>query len=403
VTQLDGRVGEMLDELEKAGFAEDTIVFYFSDHGGAIPRGKRYLEDSGVRVPLLIRVPAKWQKLSPFKTGEAVQEPVSFVDFAPTLLSLSGLEKASQMQGRAFLGEHRAEPAKDAGVFLYADRFDELYGMRRGWTDGRWKYIRRFMPQLPAAPYSMYSFGQPAWQAWRKAAKEGSLKPEHAQIWQAPQVVEELFDLQADPWEVKNLASDPGHAAELAALREKLKRTMAEVRDTGIVPEPMFASLGGEKGIVPYVRAASFDYGKNLDLAFLAGDGRDLARFKAGLKSGDPVERYWSLAGLRVAKSSESVEAALEDTQSVNRVLAAEILWVTGKKEAALAAFTKELGQVTEGYSLLNLVNALERLEMLQLLPKEAVEGLRGRKMNDDYAAGYVQRFIKRVEDGRAK
>lgn len=400
VTQLDDRVGGILDELENAGLAEDTIVFYFSDHGGAIPRGKRYLEDSGVRVPLLVRVPGKWRKLSPFKEAEPVSEPVSFVDFAPTLLSLSGLEKAPQMQGRAFLGDHRREPARDAGVFLFADRFDELYGMRRGWTEGRWKYIRRFMPQQPAAPYSNYSFGQPAWQAWREAYRKGTLKPEHARLWESPQPVEELFDTEADPWEVKNLAADPEHAARLAGMRDSLKRTMTAVRDTGIVPEPMFAALGGEQGIVPYVRAEAFDYGKNVDLAFRAGEGKDLERFKAGLGSKDPVERYWSLLGLRVARNPGKAESCLEDEHSANRVLAAEILWVTGKQEQAKATLAKELTREIDDYSLLNLVNVLERLEIVDGLPSGAIEGLRKRAIADENSSGYVRRFLKRFEQG---
>ncbi len=142
ITAMDRQVGKVLDELEKAGLADDTIVFYYGDHGGSIPRGKRYLEDTGVRVPLLIRIPEKWRNLSPFPPGSTADEVVSFVDFAPTLLSLAGLETPPQMQGRAFLGTKRVVPSKDHIACLYADRFDEIYGMRRGITDGRWKYIR---------------------------------------------------------------------------------------------------------------------------------------------------------------------------------------------------------------------------------------------------------------------
>lgn len=99
-------------------------------------------------------------------------EPVSFVDLAPTLLSLAGLDTPAQMQGRPLLGAKRVEPAADEMEFLYADRFDELYGMRRGLTDGKWKYIRNFNPDFPTAPYSFYQFGQPGWTAWQKAFED---------------------------------------------------------------------------------------------------------------------------------------------------------------------------------------------------------------------------------------
>ena len=227
ITAMDKQVGALLDELEKSGQADNTIVFYFSDHGGPTPRGKRYLEDTGVHIPLMVRVPKKWQALAPFSPGQRTKELVSFVDFTPTLLSLSGLKKPAQMQGRAFIGTERVAPAAKPFVFLYADRFDELYGMRRGLTDGRYKYIRRFMPHLPSAPYSYYQMEIPGWAAWQKAWQDGKLTGYHKALWEAPTLTEELFDTQSDPWEIKNLAREPAEAGRLAAMRAQLKKTLA--------------------------------------------------------------------------------------------------------------------------------------------------------------------------------
>jgi arylsulfatase A-like enzyme len=240
---MDAKVGSILDDLEKAGLADNTIVFYTSDHGGILPRGKRYLEETGVKIPLLVRVPEKFKNLSPFMTGQRVDEPVSFVDFSPTFLSLAGIDKPAQMMGRAFLGTKRVEPAADEMEFLYADRFDELYGMRRGLTDGKWKYIRNFNPDRPTAPYSFYQFGQPGWVAYQKAFEEGKLSGYPKTIWEAPGTSEQLYDLSADPWEMHNLAADPAHAEKLASLRERLKNTMKGIVDTGLIPEPLFDSL----------------------------------------------------------------------------------------------------------------------------------------------------------------
>ena len=144
---------------------------------------------------------------------------------APTVLSLAGVETPEQMQGRAFLGKHRKEVEKDAIVFLYADRFDELYGMRRGLVaeQGKRKYIRRFTPDLPAAPYSYFQFGQEGWGAWQKAFEKGALPEKYAKIWKANQEVEELYNLEEDPWEVNNLANEKDQTERIAGMRKRLR------------------------------------------------------------------------------------------------------------------------------------------------------------------------------------
>ena len=397
LTQLDSQVGKVLDELEKAGLADDTIVFYYSDHGGPTARGKRYLKDTGVRVPMIVRVPEKWRSLSPFKPGETVDEPVAFVDLAPTLLSLIGMEKPAQMQGRAFLGKHRAAP-KD-GVFLFADRFDEIYGMRRGWTDGRWKYIRRFSPQLPAAPYSYYQFGQPSWVAWQKAWRDGSLEGRHRAIWEAPQPVEELFDLEADPWEVKNLADDPAHAERLAAMRARLKSKMAEVKDTGVIPEPMFEMLCPDVPVATFARSEDFDFDGVLDLAFAAtsGDEDVVDRLREAMASDDLVKRYWGLLGMQVRHEADGVRPLLVDDAAVNRILAAETLHAAGEvgvaEKALLAELDKDLGEYPTQY----LLNALTRLEVDSKVPDEWI----GKVLKDKGANEYVKRYAQRLRNDR--
>ncbi|MGK0190674.1 MAG: N-sulfoglucosamine sulfohydrolase, partial [Verrucomicrobiales bacterium] len=258
ITALDTQVGEILDDLKSAGLAENTIIFYYGDHGGPTPRGKRYLEDTGVRIPMIVHVPEKWSSFTPFETGEKVTEPVAFIDLAPTLLSLVGLDKPKHMQGRAFLGNKRVAPPENDMVFLHADRFDELYGMRRGITDGRWKYMRRFTPYLPAAPYSYYQFSMPGWQAMKNAWEGGKLTGYHKALWETPQPVDYFFDTQADPWEVNNLADDPAHAERMAAMAARLKAKMVDIKDTGIIPEPMFAALAKESTIQEFAQSAAF-------------------------------------------------------------------------------------------------------------------------------------------------
>jgi len=398
VTVMDRRVGEILDELEKSGLADDTIVFYYSDHGGILPRGKRYLKETGVRVPMMVHVPEKFQKLSPFKSGEVVDELVAFVDLAPTMLSLIGLEAPKQMQGRAFLGEKRKEPAKDSMVFLYGDRFDEIYGMRRALTDGRWKYIRRFTPNKPAAPYSYYQFSMPSWVAWRKAWQEGKLSKEYAKMWEAPQEVEELFDLEADPWEIKNLASDPAQADRLAAMRTRLKSTMIEVRDTGLIPEPMWDELIGEGTIADYVSGPDFHIQEVAKLAFLSGDaegaGGDVV-LRTESKVGDAVIRSWVLqACLFHGKAlMENPEKGLQDKHSINRVMTAQLLCIIGKKEEGAKALFEELTKDIGPDSMLYLTNAINDLDLLGEVPRKWAREV----LADKKAGEYLKRFAKRV------
>lgn len=404
MTRLDTQVGALLDELEQRGLAEDTIVFYYGDHGGPTPRGKRYLKDTGVRVPLLIRVPEKWRHLSSFKPGEKVAEPVGFVDFAPTLLSLIGQEKPKQMQGRAFLGKHRLDPPENDMVFLYADRFDEIYGMRRGMTDGRWKYLRKFTPNLTSAPYSFYQFSMPSWVAWRKAWQDGKVSGIHKDIWEKPQLSEELFDLEADPWEVRNLAADPGHAKRLANMRQRLKGEMKDAWDTGLVPEPMFNRLTGDGTIAAFVRSDQFDFTKILDLAFIASSGKvgGLPRLQAALNSSDPVERYWGLHGMLVlgdaaSGSMDAIAKALKDQYSVNRVTAAEALMLMERQEEGevmlVAELLAELNEQEEMY----VCNALRRSGLNKEIPDAWVKKI----LNSKKAGNYVKRYAGILKEER--
>ncbi len=403
MTALDTAVGKLLDKLKSAGLADDTIIFYYSDHGGILPRGKRYLLDTGVRVPMLLHVPEKWRSLSPFKSGQRVDENVAFVDLAPTLLSLVGLDKPSQMQGRAFLGSKRQEPAETNDVFLFADRFDEIYGLRRGLTDGRWKYIRNFHPNLPGAPYSSYQFGQAGWLAWQKAWQDGKLDARFNQIWETPQPSERLFDTQGDPWEIHNLAADPAHAERLAAMRGRLKTKMIETADTGLIPEPMWAELALKKPIASYLAERKGDLPALVELAFAASEGnaKNLPHFQSLLTDKDPVTRYWATEGCLILGKSASPAAdalvgVLADSHSAIRVAAANELFTLGNPSGK-AALLSELESVKEVNAERNLVNTLMRLNVLNDIPDTWVK----RTLNDKKASEYLKRLATRVNQER--
>lgn len=296
VSAMDKKAGTLLDELAEAGLADNTIVFYYSDHGGAMARGKRYLEDSGVRVPMLVRIPEKWKHLSPWKAGTVVDEPVAFVDLAPTVLSLAGVQAPASTQGRAFLGATRGQP-RDV-EFLFGDRFDENPGMRRAITDGKYKYIRCFTPHLPATPYCEYPLGQPSWRAWKHAAAAGTVTGYHRELWQSPRPVEYLYDLEADPWEVNNLARDPSHSITLEAMRNRLKHVMITTKDTGVVPESLWKELRDASTIRQFVFEAGEAHRRWVELAFLATSGQPVDSWPKGSVGDSKVDAHWvALAG----------------------------------------------------------------------------------------------------------
>lgn len=350
LTGTDKTIGGILAKLKEDGLADDTIIFYYGDHGGPTPRGKRYLHDTGVRIPMIVHVPQKWQHLSPFKPGQKSDEIVAFVDLAPTVLSLAGINPDPNMQGRAFLGKNREEPDQESYAFLYADRFDEIYGFRRGLRDEKFKYVRHFTPYVWAAPYSFYQFQMPSWVAWQKAWQSGKLQGVQALLWENDQPVEELYLIEADPWELKNLADDPKYASHLETMRKALKEQMARVHDTALVPEPLFAKVAGDRPIATAVSDKKFPYQKVLDLAFLASDrdSKNLPELEKAASSSDPVIRYWAISGMstlgKEAKPSAStLTVALKDPFPILRAQAAHALYRIGQKDLALESLAKEI------------------------------------------------------------
>ncbi len=260
ISQLDARVGALLDQLEADGLAEDTIVFFFSDHGPGLSRCKRWPYDSGLRVPLIVRVPEKWRGLAPrsWAPGGVGRQLVDFLDLAPTALSLAGVAPPEWMHGTPFLGpqvfdaEHLSRPsaAFRDHLFGFRGRMDERFDLVRSVTDGRFVYVRNFLPHLPQGQFLEYENETPTTRAWRAAFEAGELAP-HLQRYWLPKPPEELYDLARDPDEVRDLAGDPGHAADLARLRAQLEAWMQHTGDLGLMPEAQMHAAATARGVPP--------------------------------------------------------------------------------------------------------------------------------------------------------
>ena len=229
VTFTDKEVGRILQRLDDDGLAESTIVFFWGDHGRGLPRGKRWIYDSGIHVPLVIRWPGK------LEPGSTSDELVAFVDFAPTLLSLAGLEIPSHFQGQAFLGAKKASPREY--VYAARDRMDETLDIIRAVRDKRYKYIRNYRPDLPYSQPIAYMDEMPTMKEWRRLAAAGKLAGAQTIFFRPTKPVEELYDTAADPHEIKNLAANPKYADVLARLRAAHERWRRDTPDLGLIPE----------------------------------------------------------------------------------------------------------------------------------------------------------------------
>ena len=229
IVALDAMVGRVLDELEEDGLGESTIVFFFSDHGDGLPRMKRWVYDSGLHVPMFVRFP------DGAGAGTANGDLVSFVDFAPTVLSLAGVSVPEHMQGQPFLGAHKAEPRK----YIYAarDRMDPAPETIRAVRDARFKYVRNYRPDLPYFGFIPYRDRAGVMQEILRLTAEGALGPDQWQLWSQKKPLEELYDTEADPHEIHNLASDPGHFDKLAELRQAHLTWTEETGDLGHITE----------------------------------------------------------------------------------------------------------------------------------------------------------------------
>lgn len=230
IRQMDEWVGGLLDELEKEGLLDQTIIFFYSDHGGNLPRQKRLMFDSGLHVPLIIRFPDRWAG------GRRFDDLVSFVDFAPTVLSLTGIEVPDHMQGRAFLGAGAtAEPRRY--VYAARDRLDEEYDRQRAVRDKRYKYIRNYRLGQSLYLNVLYRFSIPTLNELMRLRQQGDLTPEQM-IWFDPnRPEEELYDCWMDPHEVNNLAGRPEYEEILLSMRRENQEFLNEVGDLGAIPE----------------------------------------------------------------------------------------------------------------------------------------------------------------------
>jgi len=348
ISMLDHEhVARLLRELEEDGVDGETIVFFYGDHGAGMPRHKRLALETGLRVPLLVRFPEKYRHLAPGPAGSTVDRSVSFVDFAPTVLSLAGLSAPEYMQGRPFLGPDAG--ASREYIVGARDRVDEAIDTVRCVIRGRFLYARNFYPHISHAAPEGFSDQSPMRRELRRLAREGKLGPAQ-EVYTAPiRAVEELYDLAADPSQINNLASRPESAAILEEMRGRLRSWVLETRDLGFIPESDLWGRCG--GTTPYELALSGKAPINriFDAADLVGRPGAEASQVGLLRDDDAAVRYWGVVGLRSARAQsdtakEALVAALRDVSPAVRIEAAAALIEAGAEASAFAVLEEALG-----------------------------------------------------------
>lgn len=244
ILEMDQQVGEILNQLEEDGLLDKTIIMWYTDHGGPLPKQKRLLYESGLEVPAIIRFPN--EQLA----GQRDDRLISFVDLAPTMFSIAGIQPPSYMQGQAFLGKYvRLHEPKY--LFAASDRFDEYTDRVRSVRDQRYKYIQYLMPERPMYADIAYRNQMPIMQELQRLREANQLTPEQALWFRATKPNEELFDLENDPHELVNLADDPNHEEKLLELRSVCTQWITNINDKGLIPEPELISQFKPNGLQP--------------------------------------------------------------------------------------------------------------------------------------------------------
>lgn len=396
ITDVDAKIGQVVDQLEADGLLEDTIVFYFGDHGGVLPRGKGYAYESGLHVPLVVRIPEKWEHLIPYDRGSRADGFVSFVDFGPTVLNLASVTIPEQMDGVPFAGQgvtNEDVEGRDE-AFGHADRFDEKYDLVRTLRKGRFEYIRNFQPFNPDGMHNFYRYKMLAFEEWRQLNASGKLNETQAQFF-AARPPEQLFDVESDPHEVHNLAEDPKYQAELQDLRQRMLDRVTSMPDLSFYPESVLASDAFDNP-EKFGQSHSDEISKFATIANLQLQSFQVAKaeIEAALHSDDAMARYWacitcSAFGNQAADLSAIIRKLAEsDTNNLVRVRAAEFLGLTGQSgaEAILIDCVNQASSGIEAGLVLNSVTLLRDHSTAKSFDMTKIELSRAIRKNDTVA-----------------
>ncbi len=293
----DQQIADFLKELDDQGLMEDTIIFYYGDHGGVLPRSKGYAYESGLQIPLIVYVPEKWKHLIPYDRGSRSETFVEFIDLAPTALALAGVNVPKGMDGKPVMGKivQKSKIKNKNTAFGHADRFDEKYDFVRTLRVGKYKYIRNYQPFNMDALFNFYRYKMLAYKEWSSLYREGKLNDVQSQFFK-PKSPEALYNIEDDPHEINDLSNSKNHQKILLLMRKQLQERIKEMPDLSFYPEPylldnaiknptLFGQLN-KTAIAELIAIADLN---------LAPYNYVEEKIKLALKDKNPWKRYWGL------------------------------------------------------------------------------------------------------------
>lgn len=347
IEDLDTRVGEVIAELEESGQAENTIIFYYSDHGGILGRSKRFMYESGLRVPLIVSIPEKYQHLAKEMPGSTTDRFVNLLDMGPTALNIIGANIPTHMQGKPFLGKNTEEMSR---AFGFRGRMDERFDLVRSVRNNEFRYIKNYMPHRIYGQYIEYLWRAPSMKSWEQAYKNGELNEVQSAFWNE-KPAEELYNISDDPHNINNLAGDPAYAQTLANMRQECQSWQKEIIDVGFIPEPMIERISADIPMYNYVRKEGFQIDRIMETANMA-TARDPEKINSLIERLDdpnPIVKYWSLVGCAILSdqagaAKEKIKSLANDEEISIRIVASEVLYKIGEKELALTTLIDCIG-----------------------------------------------------------
>lgn len=403
IEQMDSQVGKILKELEEAGLAENTIVFYFSDHGGVLGRSKRFMYESGLHIPLIIRFPKRYEKLAPVNPGSKTDRIVTFVDFAPTVLSLAGISIPKYIHGAAFLGKQEGPEREYA--FGFRGRMGDRIDMIRTVRDKKYRYIRNYMPHKIYGQYIDYLWQAPSMQSWETAFEAGELNEVQSKFWK-PKPVEELFDIEADPHNINNLADQPQYKKTLIRMREANRQWQREIKDVGFMPEAMISEIANKITLYEYTRSNEYSLEKIMKIAEMASSRNPLLLNDIIIRLSDkePIIRYWAVIGCIIleqksAPAKNILMNLLHDPEISIRISAAEALYILGETELSVNTLKETLNSR-------NRMARLQSLNVLETMNEDAVPAFEAIKSiipiddskKSEYDISAAKRLLKKIQ-----
>ena len=386
IRDADKWVGIFIDDLKKKGLLENTIIFFFSDHGGCLPRGKGYSYSTSFKPALIIYAPEKWQSLLPSKPGTKCDRLVEFADFGPTLLSVAGVKPPEHLQGKPFMGKFAEKPRKYA--FNFKTNSGENYDPSRAAFDGRYEYVRFYTPYKVEGTRQSFQWGMPANITWDSLYHFGNNCPvELLQHFAPRDYFEALFDTKTDPYCMKNVSGEKKYESVLMKMRKAVSAHIRETKDLGFFPEDVRQDFV-KNGIVHYnwVRENHYDFQNFYTLIEKASEGniKDIAMFTKYLSHERAEFRFWAASGFAEAGKNgfkgnlpeRLYELANDEFESVSAV-AAEALVLCGKTDDGLKALGEQ-AKAGNSYALIAIEELGKKAEPVLPVIRQLLKGGKG-------------------------